>query len=91
VQCGTHGENLPAYVCSHLLEGLHARDIRSIGFHEAEPDLDDPDSCGWCRACEEMRVAENGWNDRSEGFAGIRLICSRCFDAIRELANAPIS
>ena len=91
VQCGTHGENVPAYVCSHLLEGLRARDIRSIGFYEAEPKPDDPESCGWCQACEDVRVAEGGWNDRSEGFAKIQLICSGCFDSIRQLANAPTS
>jgi len=91
VECGTHGRSAPAYVCSHLLDGLRARDIRSIGFYEAESDPaeDDADeSCGWCQACEDVRVAEGGWNDRSEGHARIKLICSGCFDVIRQLSRA---
>ena len=91
VECGTHGEQSPAYVCSHLLEGLRIRDIRSIGFHESEPEPEDSEPCGWCQACEEVRTAEGGWNDRSERHAKIKLVCTGCFEAIRQLASAPVS
>lgn len=90
VECETHGESGPAYVCSHLLDGLRARDIRSIGFHEAEPEPNDDDCCGWCQACEDVRLAEGGWNDRSEGFARIKLVCRGCFEDIRQLAGGPL-
>jgi hypothetical protein len=73
-----------------LFEGLRARDIRSIGFHEGEADGSQDasdESCGWCQACEDVRAAEGGWNDRSEGYAQITLICSRCFDVIRQLSG----
>ena len=94
VECGTHGEREPAYVCSHLLDGLKARDIRSIGFYEATSSEDggnSEESCGWCQACEDVRVAEGGWNDRSEGHARIKLICSGCFETIRRLASSAVS
>lgn len=84
VQCSTHGENRPAYVCNHLMEGLRARDIRSIGFHEGVPEPDNPEPCGWCDACETIRIVEGGWNDHSEGLANIQMICSGCFEAIRQ-------
>ena len=86
-----HGEASPAYVCQHLLDGLRARDIRSIGFYEAGSEPGEEDDCGWCRACEGMRLAEGGWNDKSEGFAQIKLVCSGCFADMRDLANTPLS
>lgn len=90
VECPTHGDRAPAYVCAHLAEGLRARDIRSIGFYEGEADLEEdaPESCGWCQACEDVRVVEGGWNDRSEEYACITLICRACFDDIRRLSRA---
>lgn len=88
VECETHGHQVPAYVCSHLLEGLRAREIRSIGFHEGEPAEETSESCAWCQACEDIRAAEGGWNDRSEGHARIRLICSGCLDVIRQIYRA---
>lgn len=90
VECGTHGRSAPAYVCSHLVEGLRGRDIRSIGFHEGEAQSaeDAEGECGWCQACEDVRAAEGGWNDRSEGYAQITLICSGCFEEIRQLSRA---
>lgn len=88
VECVTHGATAPAYVCSHLLDGLRIGHIRSIGFFEGEAEPDSEDSCGWCQACEDVRVAEGGWNDQSEGYARIRLICSECFEDIRKLARS---
>ena len=91
VECETHGRSAPAYVCSHLFEALRARDIRSIGFYETGPDPEEDDSdesCAWCQACEDVRAAEGGWNDCSEGYARIKLVCSGCFDVIRQLSRA---
>ena len=85
-----HGRRAPAYVCRHMVEGLRAGDIRSIGFYEgeAEAEEDAEEECGWCQACEDVRAAEGGWNNRSEGNAQIALICSGCFDVIRQLSRA---
>jgi hypothetical protein len=90
VECATHGSSTPAYVCTHLLDGLARRDVRAIGFHEGEPDAEDEDPyepCGWCDACEQIRAAEDGWNEASESQIKIHLVCLECFDSIRVLAR----
>ncbi|HKR66143.1 MAG TPA: hypothetical protein VJZ00_20600 [Thermoanaerobaculia bacterium] len=69
---------MPAYVCRHLVRG------EKLGFFTAEPpDSEYPDA--WCRDCERVRIAEGGdWNERSEEFAGVTVICSQCYVAARE-------
>ena len=78
VMCEMHGATLPAYVCSHLVTG------EGLGFFAAEAsESERPDA--WCSECEKVRIAEGGeWNDRSEAFAGVTLICARCYDQARE-------
>jgi hypothetical protein len=81
VQCGTHGEVLPAYVCCHLVPCGPA----PLGFHEPDPDPDEPDDLqAWCDACDEVLEQHGEWNDESEAFAKIRLVCEFCFAALRE-------
>jgi len=52
-----------------------------VGFHT--PDGPDGDGQAWCDACEETRAREGEWNDRSEAFADIRLLCAQCFARAR--------
>lgn len=79
VHCGQHGAQPATFVCQHL-----ARSIRTgvaVGFHVSgeNPGTERPDA--WCNDCERIRVDEGGeWNDRSETFAGITLLCGRCYD-----------
>ncbi|MDR6528926.1 hypothetical protein J2787_004365 [Chryseobacterium rhizosphaerae] len=79
VDCGNHGYSRPAFVCQHLnLE-------TPKGFEEAFEtylgmDLDeDDDFQAWCSECEKVRIEYNGWNDESEEFAGIKLVCENCY------------
>ena len=79
--CESHGASRTAFVCQHLNKNTHT------GFHEAfesnpliEPD---DDYQAWCDECEKMRQQEGEWNDVSEGFAEIRLICDQCFFEIK--------
>jgi len=55
---------------------------RSGSFGQVAPRGD-----AWCSACEEVRVREGGstgdWNERSEAFAGIKLLCGACYDRLR--------
>lgn len=81
VECETHGTSRVAFVCQHLNKDNY------IGFHEAfesnpliEPD---DDYQAWCDECEKIRLQEGEWNDVSEGFAKIRLICDQCFFEIK--------
>jgi hypothetical protein len=78
IVCEVHGSTRPAYVCRHLATG------ENLGFFAAEgSDNDRPDA--WCLECERVRIAEGGtWNDRSESFAGIKMICTFCYDRAKE-------
>ena len=80
MECPRHGERRPAFICRHLQFG------RGIGFHQPAGDVDpdQPFQNAWCDACEAVRVREGGWNDVSEGHAGILAICEGCLEEIRE-------
>ena len=87
VQCGTHGEVEPAFVCQHLL-GACGDAPTAVGWFEAEIDPDNRewgDQNGWCAACDEVLSEEGEWNDRSEGFAQIKLVCEFCFARMRDV------
>jgi hypothetical protein len=74
IVCATHGSTEPTFVCSHLAEG------QGLGFFSSGGD-NSTRSDAWCGACERVRIAEGGdWNDRSEEFAQIRMICGFCYD-----------
>jgi hypothetical protein len=81
VTCESYGTSRAAFVCQHLNKDTYT------GFHKAfqsntliEPD-DDYQAC--CDECRKMRLREGEWNDVSEGFAKIRLICDQCFFEIK--------
>ena len=80
VQCARHGSGEATYVCQHLVSG------EGSGFNYAYGE-EDPDELwpgAWCDACERVLDAEGGWNDRSEAFAHIRLLCDGCYQTVRE-------
>lgn len=85
VDCGAHGLKRPAFVCQHL------NSQTPKGFHEAfetleNMDLDaDDDFQAWCDECEEIRVKYDGWNEESEKFAKIKLICEGCYFDIKQI------
>jgi hypothetical protein len=84
VECGQHGRAQPAFVCQHLVA---AKDGPALGFHAADIDPYNRtwgDLNGWCDKCDEIWILEGGWNDASEEFAGIKLICSNCFEDLEE-------
>ncbi|SRR5712692_969622 len=76
VQCVKHGPREAAYVCRHL----NLTD--KVGFYQAY-DPENPEEevlNAWCDECERVRLEGGGeWNDKSEGFAQIWLVCSECF------------
>ena len=83
VNCAEHGNQGEAFVCSHLAESFKTGG--KIGFYYASEARGD----AWCEACEQMRIVEGGtsgdWNERSESFAAITLICGGCYDSIKRL------
>ena len=84
VECCTHGNRYPAYVCQHL--NLHT----PVGFYE--PFASDPsvtyandELSAWCEACDEVLAEAGEWNDESEAFAKIKLVCDVCFFEMKKL------
>jgi hypothetical protein len=83
VECNEHGAQEATFVCRHLAESLSTR--RPVGFYFASEARGD----AWCSACEHVRVREGGetgdWNERSEAFAQITLLCGSCYDEVKRL------
>lgn len=87
VDCGEHGFSRPAYVCIHLnLE-------KPGGFNEAFDtyegmDLEeDDDFQAWCDDCEKIRIEYDGWNEESEKFTVITLVCENCYFDLKDFNN----
>jgi hypothetical protein len=78
IHCDTHGESEKAYVCTHLIG-----ELTSLGFNRRKPTKRDPFPDAWCDDCEIIRVAHGGWNEESEKFAKIGLLCSGCYERAR--------
>ena len=38
----------------------------------------------WCSEGERVRQQQGGWDDISEGFAGVTIICDACFERARQ-------
>lgn len=83
INCEQHGEQEEAFVCSHLAKSLQSGE--QVGFYFAS----EPRGDAWCGACEEARLRYGGtsgdWNERSESFANITLICGECYDKAKAL------
>ena len=86
VDCPHHGQVRPAFVCRHLFEQLLHQEFTPIGF--LEPDAQSEEPNGWCRQCDAVMAREGVWNDASEEFAGVKLVCSGCFAQARALQQA---
>lgn len=85
VECGEHGEARPAFVCHHLVSG------EKVGWYEPDECSDDEDDefagCinAWCEECEKVCNEGGGWNDETEAFAQITLVCENCALRFKEL------
>jgi hypothetical protein len=79
MQCPRHGTQRPTFICRHLQYG------QALGFFTPDEPLtkENPWKNAWCGACEEVLAKEGCWNDRSEGFAGVMVICEGCYEEIR--------
>ena len=83
VECLTHGKQPATFVCQHILETLNDGIPRGFWWSTEDPENPRPDA--WCNECE-IKVNEAGeWNDETEGFAGVKLICGVCYDKVRAL------
>lgn len=79
VDCGLHGFRRPAFVCQHLdLTTKNDFEEAFESYKEMELEEDD-DFQAWCGECEKIRIKNNGWNEVSEEFAKIKLVCEDCY------------
>src|SRR6476620_7857929 len=78
IACDRHGPSYTTFICGHLVKG-HA-----LGFCEAN-DPGNPRPDAWCNECERVLMDEEKgqWNDRSEAFADIHVVCANCYDEVR--------
>jgi hypothetical protein len=80
VECLTHGSSSATFVCQHLVAG------EKLGFNVAyDPEFPDeiyPDA--WCNECDKILESQGEWNDISEKFSAIKLVCCRCYENLRE-------
>ena len=85
VTCEVDGKSHATFVCRHLARNA------GLGFFWSETP-DDPRPDAWCGACDEVLEREGGWNDRSEPFAKVTLICAACYDRarLRNRARDPV-
>jgi len=82
VTCAKDGKSHATFVCRHLTRSA------GLGFFSSDTP-DDPRPDAWCGACDEVLQREGGeWNDRSEPFAQVTMICAACYDRAR-LRNRP--
>lgn len=78
VHCHEHGEQQTTYVCQHIIQTL--RDKKPRGFWTSD-NQDNPRPDAWCTECEKKLQEVGGeWNDESEAFAGVSLLCGACYD-----------
>jgi hypothetical protein len=79
MECVRHGIRRPAFVCQHLRLG------EGLGFNTppqpVDPEL--PFHNAWCDDCDAVLAREGEWNDVSEAFAGVIVICEGCLEEIR--------
>lgn len=83
VECFKHGKQQATYVCQHIVQSL--RDGQPKGFWSSGESPDNPRPDSWCSACEEVVNRVGEWNDESESFAGVSLLCGACYDLAKEM------
>lgn len=83
VECCEHGEQQATYVCQHIVQSLRDGQPRGFWSSEASPDNPRPDS--WCDECEAVVNRVGEWNDESEAFAGVTLLCGACYDRAKQM------
>ncbi len=80
IECDIHGATNATFVCKHLIGG------EKLGFNLGyDPEnIDDLYPDAWCNECERVLEEEGEWNEKSEEFAGIKILCSHCYEHTRE-------
>ena len=83
VECCEHGKQPATYVCQHTVQSL--RDGKPRGFWSSVESPENPRPDSWCSACEDVVNRVGEWNDESEAFAGVKLLCGACYDKAKQM------
>lgn len=82
IKCPSHGTQEQTFVCCHIVAALDTGE--KVGFFWSS----EPRGDAWCAACEQARIEMGGesgdWNERSEAFARIQVLCGACYDKVRD-------
>ncbi len=83
VECDEHGKQQATYVCQHTVQTLIDKKPRGFWWSN---DADNPRPDAWCSECEvKIQETDGEWNDESEAFASIKLLCGACYDKAKEI------
>jgi hypothetical protein len=84
VVCKKHGKMDYALVCCHLRD--QTDDANPIEYYratdESTSETSDVENV-WCKACDDVLLHEGEWNDTSESFADVQVVCVSCLAAIK--------
>ncbi len=75
-ECPRHGIQRPTFVCIHIVEHTAVSFVTPSG-------PPDPFKEAWCERCDALVMADGEWNERSEAFARITMICEGCYEERR--------
>ena len=84
VECCDHGLRNRAYVCQHLVTSEFTGFWESFD-SDSTKIYNNDELNAWCDECDKILLEQGEWNDISEAFAGIKLICDVCFFEMKEL------
>lgn len=77
IECSSHGVCEATYVCRHIWGS--GDNVPSVGFNYSSLSNDAYPNA-WCDACDDFLMANGGdWNDITEAFARVSLLCSGCY------------
>lgn len=80
IKCSTHGTSTATYICKHLVKGENIG--FNVGYDPENPFDLYPDA--WCNECDKILEEAGEWNERSEAFADIKIVCTQCYMNSRE-------
>lgn len=89
IQCGLHEYRRIAFVCQHLNHSTKVGFVEAFETYEGMELPEEDDFQAWCNECEMVRKREGEWNENSEAFAQIKLVCEDCYFAMKTLNLQP--
>jgi len=78
VECGCHGQAKPAFLCYHLINEENVAGMSPRSTTNRMMTIFFGCINAWCNKCEAKAISTRGWNDESEAFANIQLVCENC-------------